>query len=94
MDQESLKGKVEQGTGSVKEKVGQATDNHEMEAEGRNDRDEGKLREAAGTMRERFRDGAETVKDKAGVLGDRLRDAAQRVTRHDADSSNTEPPTK
>lgn len=83
MDQEQMQGKAEQSAGMVKEKVGQAVNNPELVAEGQNDQDEGKLHEALGVVRDKVRDGAGVVMEKAEELGERIRDAAQRVTHHD-----------
>jgi uncharacterized protein YjbJ (UPF0337 family) len=47
IEREKLKGKAEAAAGFVKEKVGKATDNPELEAEGTEDRAEGEARAEA-----------------------------------------------
>jgi uncharacterized protein YjbJ (UPF0337 family) len=87
VDQENVQGKVQEGAGTVKEKVGGALHDPNMVAEGQNDQDEGKMRQTLGTVREKVGDAASAMKDKAEVLGDRIRDAAQRVTQHSDDTT-------
>jgi uncharacterized protein YjbJ (UPF0337 family) len=90
MDQENLQGKVQEGMGTVKEKVGRTVDDPTMVAEGRNDQDEGRMHEALGTVREKVGDAAGMVKDKAEVLSERIRDAAQRVTHRSDDTTRSD----
>lgn len=86
MDRETIKGKVEQGTGSAKQAVGHATGDRELEAQGMNDKDEGKVREGFGTMRDKARQGAGAAGEKADLLGNRIRDAADRADDRTDDS--------
>ena len=83
MDEEEMKGKVEQGTGTVKEKVGQTFGDPELVAEGKNDQDEGRVREGFGAVRGKVREGADALRGKAAEWGDRVRDASRRAGRHD-----------
>ncbi len=59
MDKEEIKGKGEKAKGYVKEKIGQATDNRELEAEGTVDRAKGQVRETIG----KAKDKAEKIAD-------------------------------
>ncbi len=63
MDKEEIKGKAEQAKGYVKEKIGQATDNKDLEAEGTGDRAEGQVREAVGKVKDKAKKIAEDIKE-------------------------------
>src|SRR5262249_42595257 len=64
MNKDEMKGKVEQAKGYVKEKVGQATDNPDLEAEGAADRAAGKGQEAVGKARRKVVEAIEEAGDK------------------------------
>ncbi len=99
MDQENAQGKVQEGVGTVKEKVGGALGDPTLVAEGQNDQDEGRMHEVIGTVREKMGEAAGVVgaaagvvKEKAEELGERLHDAAQRVTHHSDDPAQADKP--
>jgi uncharacterized protein YjbJ (UPF0337 family) len=56
MDSERIKGGVKKATGAVKDKVGQMTGDREMEAEGKADRAEGRVRGAVGHAKDAARE--------------------------------------
>lgn len=56
---DKVKNKAEEAGGAVRENVGRATDNRDLEAEGAADRSEGKLKQAG----EKVKDAAGNVKD-------------------------------
>lgn len=56
---DKIKNKTEEASGAIKENVGEATDNRDLEAEGAADRSEGKLKQAG----EKLKDAAGSVKD-------------------------------
>jgi uncharacterized protein YjbJ (UPF0337 family) len=56
MDKERIKGGLKKATGTVKEKTGQATGDHEMEAEGKVDKAEGEVRGTVGRAKDAARD--------------------------------------
>lgn len=60
MTTDKLKGKAKDVVGSGKEKLGRATDNEDMEAEGKADKLEGKGQQVIGEAKER----AKRIKDK------------------------------
>lgn len=55
-------GKAEQAKGTVKEKVGEWTNNPDLEAEGEVDQASGKLRETAGKVQHKAEDVVDDVK--------------------------------
>ena len=56
MDKERVKGGLRKATGTVKEKVGQATGDRDMEAEGKVDKAEGRVRSAVGHGKDAVRE--------------------------------------
>lgn len=56
MDKERIKGGIEKATGTVKEKVGQMTGDRDMEAEGKADKAEGRVRSAVGHAKDAVRE--------------------------------------
>jgi uncharacterized protein YjbJ (UPF0337 family) len=48
MDKERVKGGLRKATGTIKEKAGQMTGDRDMEAEGKMDKAEGRVRSAVG----------------------------------------------
>ena len=66
-NKDEIKGKFDQAKGAVKENVGRAIDDREMETEGSADRAGGKLREGYGEVKRKVGD---AVKD----VGDAIRD--------------------
>ena len=63
MDKEEIKGKAEQAKGYVKEKVGQATNDPDLEAEGTADRAAGKVREGVGEVKDKVKRAVDELKD-------------------------------
>ncbi|MBV9999269.1 MAG: CsbD family protein [Verrucomicrobia bacterium] len=51
---DKVKGNVDQASGKVKEKLGQATDNPDLEAEGTGERIKGKVQEKVGDIKKVF----------------------------------------
>jgi uncharacterized protein YjbJ (UPF0337 family) len=56
MNKDQGKGKIDQLKGDVKERVGGATKDRDLQGEGVWDQAKGKVREAAGDIKEKFRD--------------------------------------
>jgi uncharacterized protein YjbJ (UPF0337 family) len=56
MDKETVKGGLKKATGTVKDKVGQMTGDRDMEAEGKADKAEGRVRGAVGHAKDAVRD--------------------------------------
>lgn len=57
MDKHTLHGKAKQMKGGVKENIGEALDDRELQAQGAGDRAKGKLQEGFGKMKEAAREG-------------------------------------
>ncbi|MFC5369661.1 CsbD family protein [Arcanobacterium bovis] len=68
--EETAKNKANELGGAAKEFVGSATDNPELEAEGRVQKDESKLKEVANKVSEKAEDAVEYVKEAAQRVGD------------------------
>ncbi len=66
-NRDEMEGKFEQAKGAVKENVGRATGDRDMETEGAADRAEGNLQEGYGTAKRKVGD---AIKD----VGDAIRD--------------------
>ena len=60
---DEVKGKWDQASGAVKDKVGEATGNRDLEAEGEAQRAGGNLQEGFGTARRKVGDAIEDVGD-------------------------------
>jgi uncharacterized protein YjbJ (UPF0337 family) len=56
VDSERIKGGVKKATGAVKDKVGQMTGDRDMEAEGKADKAEGRVRSAVGHAKDAARE--------------------------------------
>lgn len=54
VNEEQAEGKLEQARGTIKESVGDATDNEQMEIEGKVDKAKGGVREGVGDVREEW----------------------------------------
>ncbi|MCC7123867.1 MAG: CsbD family protein [Acidobacteria bacterium] len=65
-----MAGKAEQMKGAAKEKVGEWTDNPDLEAEGVGDQAAGKARETVGTAKRKAEEAADALHDK---VKDKLR---------------------
>ena len=63
MDKDEIKGKAEQAKGYVKEKLGEATNDPDLEAEGTADRAAGKVREGYGEVKDKVKRAADELKD-------------------------------
>jgi len=62
INKDEAAGKAEQAKGSVKEKVGEWTDNPDLEAEGTADKAAGHVREKAGTVERKTDEAVDEVK--------------------------------
>jgi len=56
MDKQRIEGGVKKVTGTIKEKVGQATGDRDTEAEGAAEKTEGKVRSAVGKVKDAVRE--------------------------------------
>jgi len=65
MNRDEIKGKAEKAKGFVKEKVGEVTNNPDLEAEGKVDRASGAVREGFGTVKRKVKEGVEEITDPA-----------------------------
>ena len=63
---DEIEGKFDQAKGSVKETVGRAVNDRELENEGRGDRAEGKVQEGFGTARRKIGEAVEDIGDAIG----------------------------
>ncbi|MBC7909475.1 MAG: CsbD family protein, partial [Pyrinomonadaceae bacterium] len=63
-NKDEIEGKWDQAKGAVKENVGRAIDDNEMEAEGQADRASGNVQEGFGTARRKVGEAVEDVGDK------------------------------
>lgn len=63
-NKDEVKGKAEQAKGAVKEKVGQLTDDKDLETEGQEDKASGKAREVVGTVRGKVEDLKDDIKSR------------------------------
>ena len=63
-DMDQVKGKAREAGGAVQEKAGQATGDRNMEAEGEERKDKGKLEGAWGNVKNAAGNAADAVKDK------------------------------
>jgi uncharacterized protein YjbJ (UPF0337 family) len=63
MNRDEIKGKAEKAKGVVKEKVGELTNNPDLEAEGAADRASGTVREGFGKAKRKVKEGAEEIAD-------------------------------
>lgn len=63
-NQDEVEGKFDQAKGAVKENVGRAIGNKEMETEGVADRASGNIQEGAGTARRKVGEAIEDIGDK------------------------------
>lgn len=63
MDKDEIKGKAEQLKGGAKEKIGQMTNDPDLEAEGTADRAAGKVREGIGNLKDKAKRAADELKD-------------------------------
>ena len=65
-NKDEVEGKFDQAKGAIKENVGRAVDDREMESEGAADRAEGNLQEGFGTARRKVGEAIEDVGEKLG----------------------------
>lgn len=63
---DEIEGKFDQAKGSVKETVGRAVNDRDLENEGRGDQAEGKVQEGFGTARRKV---GETIEDIGDAVG-------------------------
>ena len=56
MDKERIKGGLDKATGTIKEKTGQMTGDRDLEAEGKVDKAEGKVRSSVGLAKDAVRE--------------------------------------
>jgi uncharacterized protein YjbJ (UPF0337 family) len=64
MNRDEIKGKVEKAKGYIKEETGEALNDPELEAEGRREREAGKLREGFGKAKRKVSDAVKDIADK------------------------------
>ena len=72
INKDEVKGKFEQGKGTIKDKVGEMTGNRRMEAEGEAENAKGETRESWG----KFKRGVSNAVDS---VGDAMNDAADKI---------------
>ncbi len=65
-NEDEVEGKFDQAKGSIKENVGRAVGDRDMEAEGEADRAGGNLQEGFGTARRKVGDAIEDIGDSIG----------------------------
>ncbi len=65
-NKDEIEGKFDQAKGSVKETVGRAVNDRDLENEGRNDQTGGKVQEGFGTARRKVGEAIEDIGDAIG----------------------------
>ena len=60
-DDERMKGKANQGLGTVKEAAGKATGNEQLEGEGAGQKAEGKVEDTVGRAKDKVKEAADKV---------------------------------
>ena len=63
-NKDEVKGKLDQAAGAIKDKVGEATGDRDMEAEGEAQRAGGNIQEGFGTARRKVGEAVENIGDK------------------------------
>ena len=63
MDSDEIKGKLNRAKGTVKEKLGDATDNPSLEAEGTADRVKGNVQEGFGAAKRKIKETVDELTD-------------------------------
>ena len=66
LNDDEIEGKFDQAKGAVKDKVGEATGDRDLEAEGEADRASGNIQEGFGTARRKVGEAIEDIGDKIG----------------------------
>jgi uncharacterized protein YjbJ (UPF0337 family) len=66
-DMDSAKHKVEEAKGSVKENLGDLTDNEKLQHEGRDDQIDAKEKQAMDSLKDSVEEGVEAAKKSFGV---------------------------
>jgi len=74
INQDEVRGKIQQGKGKIKDKIGEVTGNRRMEREGEAENAEGHTRESWG----KFKRGVSNAVDS---VGDAINDAADDINR-------------
>jgi uncharacterized protein YjbJ (UPF0337 family) len=64
MDKKNIEGGIDTFKGRVKETVGVATNDRDLEAEGKNDQIKGKVKGLAGDLRQGIKDGLDSLDKK------------------------------
>jgi uncharacterized protein YjbJ (UPF0337 family) len=64
MDKKNIEGAIDTVKGRVKESVGAATGNRDLEGEGQGDQIKGKLKDAAGNLRQGIKDALDSIDKK------------------------------
>jgi uncharacterized protein YjbJ (UPF0337 family) len=65
-NKDEVEGKFDQAKGAIKDKVGEATGDRDLEAEGEADRAGGKIQEGFGTARRKVGEAIEDIGDAVG----------------------------
>jgi uncharacterized protein YjbJ (UPF0337 family) len=63
-NQDEIRGKIDEAAGTVKEKIGRASGNPDLEYEGADQRIGGKMESGAGKARRKVSEGLDEVSDK------------------------------
>jgi uncharacterized protein YjbJ (UPF0337 family) len=64
MDKKNVEGAIDHAKGRIKETVGVATNDRDLEAEGKTDQLKGKLKDAAGNLRQGIKDALDDIDRK------------------------------
>jgi uncharacterized protein YjbJ (UPF0337 family) len=64
MNKDEIKGKAEKAKGYVKEEIGEAVGNPDLEARGRAERAAGKVRESYGKAKDKVEETADDLRDE------------------------------
>ena len=64
-NEQQNEGQLEQARGTIKEKIGEATDNERMQREGEYDKAKGNIREGVGDVREGVDNAVDELKDRS-----------------------------
>ncbi len=77
-NKDTMKGKLNQATGAVRENVGDAMGNEEMERNGAMQHAKGDAQEAGGKIQGAVKDAVNTLKDGADKAADKAKEAVRR----------------
>lgn len=73
-DADKVRNKFDEGVGAAKEKAGQVTGDEQLEAEGKGDKAEARLKDAGEKVKDAASDAVDNIKDAAAKVKDAFTD--------------------